>query len=210
MIDFAADDVARVFATKVLQAKLVPQQESLSMEDAKAISNQVILQLAPTISPNHTSLSLIKLAVWLGVGKDFGLGDDAPSTLTVKVQGSSVNKSANPHRDRELLLSLSHGKSATLSLHIKTLTLPASSQAQDLLDKEVTSLRKELGKASTMVDANDTDDPATRGEASDETWRERYLNLRKEMRAKERDMKRYKRKILEAVMADEDAGRGKR
>jgi hypothetical protein len=211
-IDFTTGDVARVFATRVLHAKLVPQQESLSMGDAKAISNQVILQLIPTISPTQTPVSLIKLAVLLGVGKDFGLGDDKPSILTVKANSSSGNKSANPHRDREFQLqwSLYQGKATTVSLHIKNLTLPTSSQVRDLLDKEVAALRKELGKGGTMPDESDLElDIVLREEASEVTWKERYVKLRKEMRGKERELKRYRRRILEAVMADEDAERGK-
>jgi hypothetical protein len=211
LIDFGFRDISRVFATKVLQAKLVPQQEPLSVEDAKAISNQVVLQVIPTISPTQTTVSLIKLAIWLGVGKEFGLGDDNPSTLTVKASTSSGSKSANPHKDREFQLqwSLSHGKFASVNLHIKNLILPASSQGRDMLEKDVMALRKELGKGSRFLDESDGDgDVVTRENASEGTWRERYLKLRKEMRGREREMKRYRRRILEAVMADEEVGRG--
>jgi len=57
-------------------------------------------------------------------------------------------------------------------------------------------------KSCYFVHDGDSDDQLLDDHASDTVWKQRYMNLRRHIRRRDSAIGKYKRKILEAVMAD--------
>lgn len=220
--DISIDDVSRAFATRLLRGKLINRQAALGLAEARAIADKAIIQIQ---EKNRGGIPydvfVIKCAAILGVSQDLGLGGEPPSTITIKAiqNGSGTPRTPKSRhtaaknglpksaQTAEFIISydLVTGSSFSTSAQIRNLSLPQT-QSHDLDEKEIEKLRNALKSFNSVAVGNDElgDDDFDAGIASDATWKQRFLNLQTRFKKQDRTLRRYKRRLLEAVMADED------
>ncbi|PGH33814.1 hypothetical protein GX50_03383 [[Emmonsia] crescens] len=208
-IDFSLDDVAQVFSVQVHQGKLLNREAPLSHKESKTIAEMAIRQVMTVCSPGlPLSVKTIYCAACLGVGYKLGLGGYPPGQLTVeayadnvgnKHQGtsstlgsSSAGNRLTSHLFAGLQYSLSYDLTPATGLTAHTIIPGHQNQEPPPTYTGITR----------VVDDYDSDDDIMNEPASEAVWKQRYLNIRKQNRKKDLALGKYKKKILEAVMAD--------
>jgi hypothetical protein len=224
-MNFGLDDVANFFSTRIYHAKLVNRAAPLTMDEARKIADRTIRQIKLNCS-DRLSLDALAIycAVCLGVGHQLGLGGGPPGQMTMKVSSDTV--ATSPRETVPPAAANSRGSGtgmppfpeAKYTLHYDS--FPASgftvnavvqncipSPADPYVQHE-----KEYGnfdnsssnhaKSCCFVHDDDPDDDLLDEHVSDTVWKLRYMNLRKQIRKRDAALGKYKRKILEAVMAD--------
>ncbi|KAK2766235.1 hypothetical protein FQN54_007751 [Arachnomyces sp. PD_36] len=196
--EYSLDDVALTFAERILRGVLLNRPSPFSPEEAKALAEEVILQLKL-----HTSNSLppnalaVYCASYLGVGQRLGLGGNAPGPLTITANPSPSGDGGAV--SYEIRFDSSPATGFGVNTTIKNLVIPAVGQLQPAGKND-----RRLHTVTPAPDSlrDDLDDEWLDDSTLEATWKQKYLNLRKRVQSKEAAFGKYKLKVLETVMMD--------
>lgn len=216
-LEFSLTDVIRAFAARLLQGKLSGRLGHLSVDEANLLAEKALTKVRPwTAEATSAASYLVRCAILLGVGQAVGLGGVAPSSITIKTTSKNssgtprsrkppANGSSSSELEYTILYDLDPGTDISTTVQIRNISLP-SHVKPDYTDKDLQFLRDQLRQSNSRhSDDQDADDDAeldVGAEMPDATWKQRFISLRKEMRMKEANLQRNKRRILEAVFAE--------
>lgn len=208
---FSLDDVALSFTERILRGVLLNRTTPFSPGEAKGLAEQAIRQLKIHSSNSLASNALVVYcASYLGVGQRLGLGGNPPGPITITANSSAPEDAAKSSSgDHGITYDIRFDSSPAtgfgVNTTIKNLVIPdvgrrASSGNDD-------SNRNHDRPSSTLVPITDSlvdnsDDECLDDSTLEVTWKQKYLNLRKQVRNKEAAFGKYKLKILETVMMD--------
>lgn len=204
------DDVIRALSAHLASGKVVGRSTPMTSGGAELFARMIVDKLVPACVGVPAEHVPSLCAIYLGVGRQLGLGGGTPGSVTMKV-GSVIprNEDGTPAAARGQLYT-SHTISWESKLAPEFVT---NIVFNDMAFASVESNNQPdnaVNRHSTLNDSTDSLDFATEDElddsflnnASEETWKQRYMRLRKQMKKKEAALREYKRNILQSVMAD--------
>ncbi|OXV07565.1 hypothetical protein Egran_04671 [Elaphomyces granulatus] len=191
------EDIIRAVSDRLRRGRLSGRPTPLGSEEARALANAAVSRLRfsyDRASPEYLSLLC---ATCLGVSHKFGLGGSRPGPVTIKVSAKSsdamLDSKGLPSTTYTLVFESNPAHGVVTSTVFSDISLgPDVARRHDSL----TDAGDELAFDS------DLDEEFFDGTMSQVTWKQRYLQLRKQMRKKELAFQEYRRNILNSVMAD--------
>lgn len=207
------DDVTRAFSAQLLRGKLLGRSTPLSSDEAGNLARSVVQKLAAACAGVPSEHLTTLCAVYLGVGEQLGLGCGSPGSVTIKAStGSSSNGArAGTSGTGGGLPSLTYTVTCEFNQAPGLVTNIVYSDAPFESTESNTQLDNGANHRDSLNDTIDSLDFSSDDEldgsslnagASEATWKQRYMRLRKQMKKKEAALREYKRNILQAVMAD--------
>ncbi|KAL1998066.1 hypothetical protein VTN02DRAFT_94 [Thermoascus thermophilus] len=204
------DDVIRALAAHLASGKVVGCSTPMTPGGAELFARMIVDKLVPACAGVPAEQVPSLCALYLGVGRQLGLGGETPGSVTIKV-GSVIprNEDGTPAAARgplytshtiswesklapELVMNIVFNDMAFASVE-------SNSQPDNAVNRHSTS----TGSTDSLDFATDDElDDSFLTNASEETWKQRYMRLRKQMKRKEAALREYKRNILQSVMAD--------
>jgi ARS binding protein 2 len=201
------EDIIRAVSDRLRRGRLSGRPTPLGSEEARALANAAVSRLRLSherASPEYLSLLCVTC---LGVSQKFGLGGSRPGPVTIKasVRSDAMSESGLSKGSSLPTYTLifesnpAHGvvtntvfSDISLSLDLAHAQVDRTARCRDSL----TDVGDELAFDS------DLDEEFFDGTMSQTAWKQRYMQLRKQMRKKELAFQEYRRNILNSVMAD--------
>lgn len=220
--DISIDDVAHAFAARILHGKLIGRQGSLSLEEATLISNKAIEQLRHDWPDELSEEAFaVRCATALGVSSDLGTGSGAASIINVKSMPQplhlfSRNRGRNtaasgsttaPGRDGtvEYVLSFDivYGSGISSNVQIHNIFIPLHVNDESF-EREINVLRAAISSGKSRdsgFGVGEAGMSSTDVDEEEKSWKEKYLDLQKQMKRKDELLKKMRRRVFEVVMA---------
>lgn len=207
-VKIPVDEIIGTLSGELHRAPISGRSNRLSHDEARHLASAVVMHLSKLYSQFPIQGFSDLMVLHLGLGTRFGLTDIPPGSMMVKV-GARFSDSAenaaisdgNFSNRGEVLYTVSYEykQSCRFSMRIILGDTEAGSADAGLSYDAVIAPKQKGDPFTTEFDIEDDsfDEPA-----SETTWRQRYLRLRAQMQRNERALSRYKRKIVESVMAD--------
>lgn len=201
-------DVALSFAERIVRGVLLNRSAPFTPGEARILAEEAILQLRLHSSSSLPSDALvIYCASYLGVGQRLGLGGNIPGPITITANASPSDNATNSSSDvsYDIRFDSSPATGFGVNTTIRNLVIPAMAHREslgkdDLDGKYSRSMNPTVPITDSLI--NDSDDDCLDDFTLETTWKQKYLNLRKQVRGKEAAFGKYKLKILETVMMD--------
>lgn len=209
------DDIVRVLSGELLRARLNGRPTPLSPNEATTLAFAMVMKLTALYSQIRPELQQLILALNLGIGHYFDLGPNNAVSVTINAELFPPNshvpgQAPMPHESLPLVrynVSFESQKSSPFFIQIALGdVLPGPPPVGSSHDPstgpgpERKGMRDDdLGTSDVGEEDDDDDDdqPVTAA-----TWKQRYMRLRAQMQKKDRALTRYKRTIMDSVMAD--------
>lgn len=190
--------VAQAVRERLQHSGPAGSQNSLTPKDAGSIANSMINHLETQCRARlPPDVFAIYCALFLGVGSNVGLGGPPPIATTFE-----VNRDGPIDPSRGL-------PAATYTVKYQfSLAQNAATQTlmQDLNQKSAMTSGEQTGEKNELqtFDANDfeDDDPLDKPGLPGPDWKQRYLDLRRQVRKRDDALQQYKKRVLEAVISD--------
>ncbi|ERF75908.1 hypothetical protein EPUS_01274 [Endocarpon pusillum Z07020] len=224
---FTIEDVARSFATRLLHIKVIGRPVDLSVEEANMVANKAVLSICGDTSgagPRYRRILAMKCAIVLGVEKEMGISSssNADSHSHLSVRSVFQNADGSVSRSRKLnssgttdgtkgsynyTISIDTTNSSSTfssSILIRDIIVPAQ-VSSNVMEDDFSSLREQI-KALSEIPASAIEPPtAINGDedTTDDAWRQRFLDIRRDEKIAEEKLRRLKRLMLEVVMGSE-------
>jgi hypothetical protein len=207
------EDIIHTISTHILRGKLIGRLAPLGSREATALAHAAVSRLRSVYGAvSLESLSLL-CSTYPRNSQPSGLSNPTPTVVSVKLSSkSSENKSGsdlpntikNPSAVTYTITFESnpaHGVISTLVLSDLSLEFEGDSQQLDLVSKPYVC---PIDGESSLPNPSDQelDDEFLNNAASEVTWKQRFLKLRKQMQKKDLALREYKRNIVQSVMAD--------
>ncbi|KAI9038361.1 putative ARS binding protein Abp2 [Aspergillus affinis] len=210
--DLVSDDAVRVLAGELLRAKVTGRPAPLNAEEARNLALSVVTTLTASYSHAPLGSPVLMSVLHLGLGPHFGYPGVMESAMIVHVElapiapanmpGASGPGGAPPNFVYSISHEYKHGLHFTTKVTYGDFTIGKNdgskresiSRITDDPDNSIADLDS-LTDAEFEVDGADSN-------ASEITWKQRYIKMRAQLQKRERSLSMYKRKILESVMAD--------
>jgi ARS binding protein 2 len=229
--EFTIEDVARAFATRLLRVKIIGRPVGLSVEEANMVATKAVLSIcgdsAGSVSKPNNILAM-KCAIVLGVEKEMGISstcanintNDSHLSIRSVFQNAdgSVSRSRKPNSNSttnstkdfyNYTISIdSTNPSSTFSsnIQVRDLIVPAQLPPSNSIEDDFSSLREQI-KTLSEVPASAIEPPTAingdEGQGTDDAWRQRFLDVRRDEKVAEEKLRRLKRLMLEVVMGSE-------
>ncbi|KAK2800751.1 hypothetical protein FQN51_005891 [Onygenales sp. PD_10] len=213
-IDFTLADVVDALSVEIHGANLLNRPSPLSLVESRSIADAVVKRVQAVCAPGlPPSVVAIYCAVSLGVGYKLGLGGYPLGMLSVKAypetlvsgshesvstpESSSTGNERTPQARPELHYTLSYDLFPCTTVHVgirHSTCNPDTGQRQEPQRPET--------RTNYMAEDHDSDDHILDEPAPETVWKQRYLSLRKQNRKRDVALGKYKKSILEAVMAE--------
>ncbi|WEW56378.1 hypothetical protein PRK78_001821 [Emydomyces testavorans] len=217
------DNVSRMFSFEIQNGRTLGSAPSLTDMEAGAIADAIIKQISSQCAPSCPSdMVALYCAVCLGLGHQFGYDSRRLGQLTIeflpevgtmpKARDMNAcmptpstaldNISHEPQRTQclinyEFALSPGIATKTTIQVPIPTLDRHGHGKLTSTIPRETDRAPK--NNQQTAID--DSDDDLFLLEAGVD-WKQRYLNLKKQIRKRDAALRQYKKNILEVVMND--------
>ncbi|PGH18822.1 hypothetical protein AJ79_00235 [Helicocarpus griseus UAMH5409] len=204
-VEFTIDDVAHAFSLQIHQGKLVNRDMPLSLGESRTIADVVIKRIKLICAPGLPSnVVAVYCAACLGVGYRLGLGGYPPGQLTVKACPDNIGYKQQGAASTPGSSSIGNESASTMPYSLSYDLNPATglSVHATIPGREAQETPGAHTRADRIVEDYCSEDDVMDEHASEAVWKQRYLNLRKQSRKKDLALSKYRKKILEAVMAD--------
>lgn len=212
------NSIAHMFSHDIQRGR-VSDGSALSEKNASAIAEAIIKQIISQCSPNCSSETLVVYcATYLGLGSQLGLGSRREGPLYIKIlpeegptprfrdmdsiptPSTALDKSAYSRSRTQCIINydllISPGFTMKTTIHVTVfLDLRTHTKSSDSLHVDRTT----RNKLPTALEDSD-EELLLAGSGVD--WKQRYLNLKRQIRKRDAALKLYKKNILEAVMDD--------
>lgn len=212
-VGFTLDDVVQLFASQVYSGRLMNNTTPLKMDEARLISQKATEQLKsqcrPGLAPGAVA---VYCATLLGVGHNLGIGGQIPGKVGVRAcqkppsaesrEADSARRASKTPAKSERCHAISYdlfpsSSNITVSVTIQS-PFPSRTQQQTDTGNNTDSITKQMNPEDDDISDDTNFDEST----SPGAWKQKYLNLKKQVRKKERALVDYKKRILEVVMDD--------
>lgn len=193
-----SDDVIRELSGDLLRARITGRSASLNLNEAKSLATSVVTSLVGSNSKVAPVSPVIISAIQLGLGKKFGYSGTSPSSATVKVGSAPTSNSDGSDTVYTVY------QQYKLESCVFTQIFCSGVSHDSLVNAHSNDTSKGNDNSENLDPLSAVDSEADYAEstAAEETWKQRYMKLRRQMQKRDRDLSQYKRKILESVMAD--------
>ncbi|KAI1912954.1 hypothetical protein LOZ64_004279 [Ophidiomyces ophidiicola] len=213
------NNIIRKFSIE-LQRGTIVAPSPLSEEKINIIAELVVEQLMSECAPDSSPLSVAHYcAVSLGIGNEFGLGGKRIGHITTEISPEdrttmkardveaniptpSTSLDSNPHGPPRVECVVNYNMALTTSVTTST-TMHISLPPFAINENEKSTSFRHQDSTDTITDQlqmrlDNSDDELTIEPCMD--WRQRYLNLKRQIQEKDVALRQYKKKILEVVM----------
>ena len=198
--------VARAVRERLLHSGPDGSSNAISTDDVTAIANSLIKHLETQSQTKLTpEIFALYCALFLGVGPNVGVGGPLPFTAfeisrdgpTDSARGISAAEYTVTYRfslaQNSTSLAINGGYSTSGGLQ--------NASQEGALPSEGRGPEK-TGSQNPDAGDFDDDDPFDKPGSSGPDWKQRYLDLRKQVRKRDEALQQYKKRVLEAVISD--------
>ncbi|PLB45252.1 putative ARS binding protein Abp2 [Aspergillus steynii IBT 23096] len=210
--DIISDDAVRVLAGELLRAKVTGRPAPLNAEEARNLAVSVVTTLTSSYSHAPLGSPVLMAVLHLGLGPHFGYPGVMESAMVVHVElapgppaimaGAPGPGGASPNFVYSVSHEYKHGLRFTTKVTYGDLAVGKSdSNKRESISRITDDLDNSIPEVDSLTDAEFEVDGAD-SNASEMTWKQRYMKMRVQLQKKERALSIYKRKIIDSVMAD--------
>ncbi|CEJ56676.1 hypothetical protein PMG11_02876 [Penicillium brasilianum] len=203
------DDIMRTLSNELLHARITGRPTPIAPQEARALASALVVNLTNIYSQLPSSLPSTYLAFQLGIGRHFGLPGNSQNTVAITTDNASTHTTMagklGPSESLDATrytVSFEYNASSRFTLQVLLANSDTGVSTRTFNQAAIAPHNShELDQDDGLPDLGNDDDDFDHT-VSDATWKQRYMRLRMQMQKKERSLSQYKRRIVEAVMAD--------
>ncbi|OOQ91611.1 putative ARS binding protein Abp2 [Penicillium brasilianum] len=203
------EDIMRTLSNELLHARITGRPTPIAPQEARVLASALVLHLTNIYSQLPYSLPSTYLAFQLGIGRHFGLSGNSQNTVAITTDNASTHTTMagklGPSESLDATrytVSFEYNASSRFTLQVLLANSDTGVSTRTFNPAVIAPHNShELDQDDGLPDLGNDDDDFDHT-VSDATWKQRYMRLRMQMQKKERSLSQYKRRIVEAVMAD--------